>query len=149
MRSYCETRFRRASRGNFAFTLIEIVLAIGLISFAIIGILGLFPVAMSAAHKSQEETHAALIARGIFAKIEAERQLDPTTRTIKTGTALTFDESGIATNSQVSGLSSGKAIYTAEITIQQNIPIAGLDQVEVDVKSATDTYPFVTLFHTN
>ncbi len=57
--------FRLRSRPD-AFSLIEIVLAIGIISFALVGIIGLFPVALNTANASQQETHAALIARTIF-----------------------------------------------------------------------------------
>jgi type II secretory pathway pseudopilin PulG len=55
-----------------AFSLIEIVLAVGVISFALVGILGLFPVALQTATSSQRETQAALIARSIFSDLESE-----------------------------------------------------------------------------
>jgi len=55
-----------------AFSLIEIVLALGIISFALVGILGLFPVAIDAATNSQRETQAALIARSIFGDLKSQ-----------------------------------------------------------------------------
>ena len=42
--------------------MVEIVLAIGIISFALVGILGLIPAAMDSAIKSQRETQATCIA---------------------------------------------------------------------------------------
>jgi len=54
-----------------AFSLIEIVLAIGVISFALVGILGLFPVAIDAATNSQRETQAALVAKTIFSDLKS------------------------------------------------------------------------------
>ncbi len=55
-----------------AFSLIEIVLALAIISFALVAILGLFPVAIQAATSSQQETHAALIARSIYSDLDAQ-----------------------------------------------------------------------------
>ncbi len=53
------------------FSLIEIMLAVAIIAFALTGILGLFPVAVGAASESQHETQAALIARSIFEQLQA------------------------------------------------------------------------------
>lgn len=57
--------FTRSSKVK-AFSLIEVVLALGVISVALVGILGLFPVTMGAARESQQETQAAFIARTIY-----------------------------------------------------------------------------------
>lgn len=46
--------------------MIEIVLAVGIIAFALVAILGLFPIALDSASTSQRETQAAFIARSIF-----------------------------------------------------------------------------------
>ena len=54
------TSFHYRTSAAQAFSLIEIVLALGVISFAIVGIMGLFPVAMRAAQESQSETRATL-----------------------------------------------------------------------------------------
>lgn len=51
------------------FTLIEIVLAMGILTFALVGILGLFPVALDTARESKEETLAAQIAQSLHADI--------------------------------------------------------------------------------
>ncbi len=59
-------------RGIRAFSLIEIVLAISIISFALVGILGLFPVALDSATSSQRETQAAIIARSILSDVAAQ-----------------------------------------------------------------------------
>jgi type II secretory pathway pseudopilin PulG len=62
---------RARAAGQGAFSLIEIVLAIGVISFALVGILGLFPVALDAATSSQRETQAVLLARTIFSDLKS------------------------------------------------------------------------------
>jgi type II secretory pathway pseudopilin PulG len=54
-----------------AFSLIEIILAVAVIAFALTAILGMFPVAVGAATDSQRETQAALIARSIFNQLQA------------------------------------------------------------------------------
>lgn len=50
-----------------AFSLVEVTLALGIIAFALVGIMALFPVAMRSAKESQEETKATFIAKEIFA----------------------------------------------------------------------------------
>lgn len=52
-----------------AFSLVEITLALGIISFSLVGILGLFPVAMKSAAESQRQTRAALVAQSVFADL--------------------------------------------------------------------------------
>lgn len=63
----------RAVRGarSSGFSLIEVVLALGVIAFALVGIMGLFPVAMKSAQESQRETRAAQIARQIFDDLQS------------------------------------------------------------------------------
>ena len=56
---------------NRAFSLLEVAVALAVISFAFVAILGLMPVAMNASLEAQRETRAAFIARGIFADIAA------------------------------------------------------------------------------
>lgn len=53
------------------FSLIEVVLALAVISFALVGIMGLFPVAMRSAQESQRDTRAALIAQSIVSDLSA------------------------------------------------------------------------------
>lgn len=65
------------------FTLIEIVLAIGILAFALVGILGLFPVALETARESKEETIMAQIAQSIEADIR--RSSGPTAAIMVTG----------------------------------------------------------------
>lgn len=54
-----------------AFSLVEIVIAIGILAVAVVGIMGLFPVAMRSAQDSQRETRAAQLARGIFDELQS------------------------------------------------------------------------------
>jgi type II secretory pathway pseudopilin PulG len=55
-----------------AFSLVEVVLALGVISFAIVAILGVFPLGLSTGHSAQDETHAPQIAQTIFATLASQ-----------------------------------------------------------------------------
>ena len=56
----------------FGFSLVEVVVALGVVSFAIIAILGLVPTGLQTSHSSQDETRAAQIAQAILASLVAE-----------------------------------------------------------------------------
>lgn len=71
------SRWRRL-RLISAFSLVEVVLALGVISFAIVAILGVLPVGLQTGHSAQDETRAAQIAQAILASIasQAPNQFD-------------------------------------------------------------------------
>ena len=62
-----------SARGRFraAFSLVEVVIAIGIFSFVIVGIFGLFPAALKQRENAAEETFAVLIAEELFAGVRA------------------------------------------------------------------------------
>lgn len=64
------------------FSLVEIVVALAIISFALVAIIGLFPVAMSAAKEGRNETRAASIAQLIFGQL---RTHDPKQKALPLG----------------------------------------------------------------
>ncbi len=68
MKSY--TRIRKQSGASFS--LVEVVLALGVVGFAIIAILGVIPVGLKASRGSQDETRAAHIAQSIFASLSSQ-----------------------------------------------------------------------------
>ncbi len=53
------------------FSLVEVTVAIGIFAFVIVGILGLFPVALKQRSDSANETRAALVAKQVFESIES------------------------------------------------------------------------------
>lgn len=55
-----------------AFSLVEVVLALGVISFAIVAILGVFPLGLSTGRSAQDETRAPQIAQTIFASLASQ-----------------------------------------------------------------------------
>jgi type II secretory pathway pseudopilin PulG len=55
-----------------AFSLVEVVIAMGLISFAMIAILAFFPSALSSSRSSVQDTRAAQIARAIAGTVDSQ-----------------------------------------------------------------------------
>jgi type II secretory pathway pseudopilin PulG len=53
------------------FTLLEIIIALGILTFALVGLLALFPVALETAAESKAETRFTQIAQSVFSDIKA------------------------------------------------------------------------------
>jgi len=104
------------------FSLVEIVLALGIISFALVGILGLFPVALDTARDSKAETMITFIGQSIMADIHG------TKRTNTTGTPpVTSTDSLINTNTTPASLS----LLAASSTLYLSYDSEGLCQKEL------------------
>ena len=144
-----------------AFSLIEIVLALGIISFALVGIMGLFPVAMKSAQESQRETRAALIARQVFSDLGTlpgtNRFLiisdDPADRisinlATSSSNSLYFNAAGFP----IGTVPTADALFLANVIVTPNTPVAGLSHVQTTVQTPATTtnhssYTFVTLMN--
>jgi uncharacterized protein (TIGR02598 family) len=74
------------------FSLVEIVLALGVVAFAIVAILGVLPVGLQTSHGSQNDTRATLIAQAIFASLvsQARAQFDNMQLILADGSPLAF-----------------------------------------------------------
>ena len=57
---------------QLAFSLVEVVLALGVIAVGVIAILGVFPTALQTGHSAQDETRAPHIAQSVFGSLVAE-----------------------------------------------------------------------------
>ena len=57
-----------------AFSLVEVVLALGVIGFAIVAIIGVIPIGLHTSHSSQDETRAAQVAQAIFSSLASQTQ---------------------------------------------------------------------------
>jgi type II secretory pathway pseudopilin PulG len=62
-----------------AFSLVEVVIAIGLFAFVIVGILGLFPAALRIRSESALETRSYLIAQQLFSQVAASPNISNVT----------------------------------------------------------------------
>ena len=60
------------TRLQFAFSLVEVVLALGVIAVGVIAILGVFPTALQTGHSAQDETRAPEIAQTIYGSLAAQ-----------------------------------------------------------------------------
>jgi uncharacterized protein (TIGR02598 family) len=156
-----------------AFSLIEVALAVGVISFALVGIIGLFPVAMQSALDSQHETQVALIARSLFSELQrvdgdkayitvtkpagGERQsLDKGTLVIvnlgtasSTPTQFYFDESGGMLDAN-----GDAAVYRADVSVNRTGQPTGLSRLDIKIQVPSNapaanqkSYEFVTLIN--
>jgi type II secretory pathway pseudopilin PulG len=55
-----------------AFSLLEVVIALGVITVGIVGVLAVFPTALQTGHSAQNETRAAHIAQSVFGSLVAQ-----------------------------------------------------------------------------
>ena len=62
----------RGPRRQLAFSLVEVVLALGVIAVGVIAILGVFPIALQTGHSAQDETRAPEIAQTIYGSLAAQ-----------------------------------------------------------------------------
>jgi hypothetical protein len=69
----------RVLRHGEAFSLVEVVIAIGLFAFVIVGILGLFPAALRIRSESSLETRSYLIAQQLFSQVAASPSISKVT----------------------------------------------------------------------
>jgi len=151
------------------FSLIEIVLALGVIAFALVGIMGLFPVAMKSAQESMRETRATHIAQQIFSDL---RTGTGTNRFLIVGSSPTstsplslanngasvvvaFDDKAVATGTNASFSNAvPDASFLANVTVQTNTGLPNLSQVEAAIEAPAaaasanrSRYTFVTLIN--
>ena len=56
------------------FSLIEVVLALGVIAFGILAMLGVVPVALNTGHEGQNETRAAQLAQDVITSVSSQAQ---------------------------------------------------------------------------
>jgi len=157
------------------FSLVEIVLALSVIAFALVGIMGLFPVAMKSAQESQRETRATLIARQIFSDL---RVLSGTNRLLVRGPSVTdsawvstnfslannttaylaFDSEGrgVATNLAGSAYSNSfaAATFLAAVAVDTNTGVSNLSRIQATIETPAaapstnrSKYTFVTLMN--
>ena len=142
--------------GNPAFSLVEVVVALGIVSFAIVAVMGMLPIALKTSRESMTETDAALIARRIFSEIScgtnSQRAVSmDTNNSVKTidlagdstNTVIAFRENGealYATNS-INAVNSTAIDYLAQISISTNTGISNLSRILVDILSPAAASP--------
>lgn len=147
-----------------AFSLVEVVVALGIISFAITAIIGMLPVALKSSQDSMRETDATLIAQRIFSEIKTGNGENRTMTISPTGTTcilalsanstnyLAFTQDGtVQTRTNTPDPNPSYDFY-AQISISTNTGITNLSRIQIDIThppsappTARATNSFVTL----
>lgn len=166
---------RSRLRGTSAFSLVEAALSLAILSFAIIAIMGLFPVALQTARESNRETRATLIARRIVDELES---LPGTNTAVVRGPSvsnpgwrlagmdlsassvhvLAYDEQGEGLTNELAPaefqnpISAPNAYFATELRVTPDFPIAGISRVQATVEAPANApssrrsrFVFVTL----
>jgi uncharacterized protein (TIGR02598 family) len=110
--------------GQRAFSLIEVVLAIGILAFAITAMMGLLTVAMQSDKASSSDTAIAAMSRQVFNSLKAMPYAS-----LPTGTNYYFDADG--TECAPSG-----ALYECAVTLKDdpNLAAGNAKQVKMTIK---------------
>jgi uncharacterized protein (TIGR02598 family) len=116
MRPITSTSSRRPGRLSAAFTLIEAVLAIGVVSFAMMGILGLVPVGLATFRNAMNLTVESAIVQ------ELSGELQRTDFTNLAATNLRYNEQGV----RVAANDARQEIYSVEVTSPQPLESGNL-----------------------
>ena len=140
-----------------AFSLVEVVLALGVISFAIVAILGILPIGLQTSHSSQDETRAAQIAQTVLAGMASQAQTSFTgvKLPVSSGTGPSVDLTSpsttqlYATNDGQLSQSATGATYNVAVITDSNVVSDGFDpnfanKVIVQVRWPTDPNPGAT-----
>ena len=145
-------------RRGTGFSLVEAALSLAIVSFAVIAIMGLFPVALQTARESNRETRATLIARRIVDELQS---LPATNTSLVRGTSLTnfdgritgldlssastnvllYDEQGegltnqVAPGSFTNSITVSGAYFAAGVRVTPNFPRQGISRVQTTVEA--------------
>lgn len=138
------------------FSLIEVVLALGIISFALVGIMGLFPIALKSSQESQRETRATIIAQQIVndlrslpgpntiivtnTNVSGASAAQPVNLGVNNNISLSFDANGEV----LGGGGIANAAFAVNVQTTPNLPLAGISRVQTTVTSQGSSYQFIT-----
>ena len=154
------------SRSVKAFSLIEVLLAIGIVSFAVVAIVGMLPIALNTAKDSMLETDAASIAQRVFAELQASTGTNRPVSISAHGDTKAIDLSLDGTNYLAFGeacevrssptseapITESGVSFLGVVSVSTNTGIFHLSRVEVSITShasapasSRKTHAFVTL----
>lgn len=145
---------RRAVATVSAFSLAEVVVALGVVSFAIVAILGVLPVGLQTGKSSQDETRATQIAQMVLSAMVSQSQSDFTGIKLPVTAATSVDLSSsqtvqlFANNDGVLSDSPTDATYNVAIICDSNVTPAFdsgyANKVTVQVRWPVDPNPSQT-----
>ena len=140
------------------FSLVEAALSLAILSFAIVAMIGLFPVALQTARESNAETRATLIARRIVDEIQslpatnislvrgasvinASSRISGFDLSSPFSSVLLYDEQGEGMTNEVpaeafqSGINAAEAYFAAEVRLTPSFPQPGVSRLETSVEA--------------
>jgi uncharacterized protein (TIGR02598 family) len=141
------TRCTMRRRPHTGFSLVEVVIALGIVSFAVLAIVGMMPMALKSAQESMRETDATLIAQRIFAELKtgsgANRTLTispngiphPLALSANSTNNLAFTQDGMPQAFLASTNSPQDAFYDfyAQISVLTDTGVDNLSRVQIDI----------------
>jgi uncharacterized protein (TIGR02598 family) len=114
---HCSKPAPGRSRAQRAFSLVEVTLALGIISFAFVAIFGMLPVALDSARDSIDRTRGAQIAQRLFAETQ-QTPFDQLGSLV--GSVFWFDGEGEEIASATADSGGGPAGYVYSATLSQS-----------------------------
>jgi uncharacterized protein (TIGR02598 family) len=129
-------RILRLSRKRLrAFSIIEVVLALGVVAFALVAILGVFPAALSQSRKGVSDTRATQLVKMIVATIDAQASsfgaidcfgatLDLTNSSTGTAAVMLYAAYPSPDPPQITNTKNANSIYSVEIRFNNVPPVA-------------------------
>ena len=144
--------FRRSDPG---FSLVEVVIALGIVSFAVLAIVGMMPMALKSAQESMRETDATLIAQRIFSELKTgsggnrsvTTDTNSSTQTLlltahnSTNNFLGFKENGEVNGFTTSGAQNANLDFYAQISVFTNTGVSNLSRVQIDIAAPAAAPP--------
>lgn len=145
------------------FSLVEVVIALGIVSFAVVAIVGMLPIALKTAKDSMFKTDATLAARRVFSELQSGSGSNRMVCTCDIGaTTISLNANStniLAFNSEgkpmfrTDSLEANPAVdFFAEILVSTNTGASNLSQVQVNISrpaaaptNARTTNSFTTL----
>jgi len=144
--------FRRPDTG---FSLVEVVIALGIVSFAVLAIVGMMPMALKSAQESMRETDSTLIAQRIFSELRTSsggnrsvsKDTNSSTQTLlltahnSTNNFLAFKQDGrVLTNATTAPANADYDFY-AQISVFTNTGVSNLSRVQIDITAPATAPP--------
>ncbi|WP_372371519.1 prepilin-type N-terminal cleavage/methylation domain-containing protein [Candidatus Uabimicrobium sp. HlEnr_7] len=119
-------------KSTSGFTLIEILISLGILVFGVVGILTLFPAGIKSTKKAAEETYAAFIADSVYAALRASAsQMAP-------GDNLIYFHDGINDTSRLNEFVLPLVNKSIGIPSIDDVPTTGPVVVDIDTRTGGD-----------
>ena len=148
-----------------AFSIVEVVIALGVVAFALVAILGVFPAALTQNRKGISDTRAAQLSKMMVATIDAQsanfagivcfgRTLDLTSL-VKDGPAMQWYAGYPSPNvPEITSVKNASSIYSIEMKFDNNpqvapgvtLPAGTLNQLQIRFRGLAITSPDFTEF---